>query len=224
VFLEFFDPKISELWLEIGVKVVIATLCGLLIGIEREAKSKPAGIKTNILICVGACLYAIVGHLSTGGTEAGDPSRVSAQVVSGIGFLGAGTILQARRFVKGLTTAATIWVVAAIGVCIGSGYSIIALIFTLTVLFTLLVINGIERSFFPSLFGVEVQLTAKDNHFHWKVRDLFKDQKAEIRDMKFEEADGIYIVKVRYHASRRENRQLIREIATHKHVERVRQF
>ena len=95
------------------------------IGLEREIAGKPAGLRTNILICMGAALLTDVsiGIVTTAeGTRIGDPSRLAAQIVTGIGFLGAGSIMQARGTITGLTTAATIWVVAAIGITVGAGH------------------------------------------------------------------------------------------------------
>jgi len=93
-------------------------LLGGIIGFERELKGKPAGLRTNILICMGAALYtALSFHLSEG---RGDPARVAAQILPGVGFIGAGTILHTRGSVTGLTSAATIWIVAAIGMALGS--------------------------------------------------------------------------------------------------------
>src|ERR1700751_4326973 len=110
-----------------GPRVAFAIICGGIIGLERELKNKPAGIKTNILICLGAAVYSSISILSSLAHSAsgyyGDPSRIAAQIVSGIGFLGGGTIIQARGTILGLTTAATIWVVAALGICIGIGHA-----------------------------------------------------------------------------------------------------
>ena len=100
-------------------------MLGGAIGLEREIAGKPAGLRTNILICMGATLLTDVSiGLVSGpdGTRLGDPSRLAAQIVTGIGFLGAGTIMQARGTITGLTSAATIWVVAAIGITIGAGH------------------------------------------------------------------------------------------------------
>src|SRR5687767_6603450 len=108
----------AELLHYLGPRILFAILCGGIIGLERELKNKPAGIKTNMLICLGASLYTSVSVMASQGIAEsghyGDPSRVAAQIVSGIGFLGGGTIIQARGTITGLTTAATIWVVAAI--------------------------------------------------------------------------------------------------------------
>jgi putative Mg2+ transporter-C (MgtC) family protein len=102
---------------------MLAVVLGGAIGLERELKGKPAGLRTNILICMGATLLTDVS-ISLGtlnGARVGDPARLAAQIVSGVGFLGAGTIMQSAGTVTGLTSAATIWVVAAIGIAIGSG-------------------------------------------------------------------------------------------------------
>jgi putative Mg2+ transporter-C (MgtC) family protein len=106
--------------LELAFQLGLATLLGGAIGLERELSGKPAGLRTNILICLGSVLFT---HLSLGmGGSGADPTRVAAQIVTGVGFIGAGTILHARGAVVGLTSAATIWVVAAIGVALGARY------------------------------------------------------------------------------------------------------
>ncbi len=100
-------------------------MLGGAIGLEREIAGKPAGLRTNILICMGAALLTDVSIglvTNSDGTRVGDPARLAAQIVTGIGFLGAGTIMQARGTITGLTSAATIWVVAAIGITIGAGH------------------------------------------------------------------------------------------------------
>jgi putative Mg2+ transporter-C (MgtC) family protein len=104
-------------------KLILAVVLGGAIGLERELKAKPAGLRTNILICMGATLltHVSITMVMQNGTRVGDPARLAAQIVSGVGFLGAGTIMQGSGMVTGLTSAATIWVVAAIGIAIGAG-------------------------------------------------------------------------------------------------------
>lgn len=125
------SPELVET-LRLGLlgRLVLAALLGGLIGLERELRAKPAGLRTNLLICMGAALLMevsiSVARMAEGGpvdaiNRPGDPGRIAAQIVSGIGFLGAGTILQSRGSISGLTTAATIWVVAAIGMAVGAG-------------------------------------------------------------------------------------------------------
>lgn len=128
------------------VRTGVAALCGGMIGIERELQHKPAGFRTNILICAGAAMYMVVGPLIVAnGATMTDPSRIAAQVVTGIGFLGAGCIIQAGGRVTGLTSAATIWVVAAIGIIAGAGFPILAAIASAMVVMTLAVLRQVER-------------------------------------------------------------------------------
>jgi putative Mg2+ transporter-C (MgtC) family protein len=127
----------------------IAALCGGLIGVERELRNKPAGFRTNILICVGASIYMSVGLLISS-TDNADPTRIAAQVVTGIGFLGAGCIIQSGNNVRGLTSAATIWVVASIGIISGAGYPVLATIAANIVLMTLVLLRAVEKKLFKS--------------------------------------------------------------------------
>ena len=126
------------------LRIAFATSCGGAVGLERERRGKPAGFRTNILICVGATLYMVVGELVIAGAGATPDTRIAAQVVTGIGFLGAGTILHGRGAVVGLTSAATIWVVAAIGLLIGAGFPVLGLLTTVLVLLTLEFLHAFE--------------------------------------------------------------------------------
>jgi len=114
-----FSAMAETLHLELLLQVVLATVLGGAIGMERELSGKPAGLRTNILICVGATLFTVLS-LKLAAIRGG-PARVAAQILPGVGFIGAGTILHARGSVTGLTSAATIWVVAAIGMALGAG-------------------------------------------------------------------------------------------------------
>jgi putative Mg2+ transporter-C (MgtC) family protein len=122
---------------------MLAAILGGIIGIEREIRDKPAGLRTNILICVGCTLFM---SISTKVAEllGGDPTRIAAQIISGIGFLGAGAVLHSHGLVLGLTTAATIWVVAGVGMALGSGMYLIAIFTTAMSLVTLYFLSFIE--------------------------------------------------------------------------------
>ncbi|MGE3403654.1 MAG: MgtC/SapB family protein [Vicinamibacterales bacterium] len=141
--------RLGPLLLPFLVRCGAAAVCGALIGIERELKNKPAGFRTNILICVGASVYMCVGLLLTDATNNPgiDPTRIAAQVVTGIGFLGAGAIIQDGGRVTGLTTAATIWVVAGIGLVAGAGFPVLAVVSAALVLLTLAVLGAVERRY-----------------------------------------------------------------------------
>jgi putative Mg2+ transporter-C (MgtC) family protein len=127
------------------IKVVLAMFCGSLIGLERELKEKPAGLRTFMLITTGSCLFVIVGtYIAESWGAASDPGRVAAQVVAGIGFLGAGTIIHSRGSVHGLTSAATIWLSAGIGIAIAVDLFFLALIVTFLVMGMLLGLRMLE--------------------------------------------------------------------------------
>ena len=135
--------------LDLLVRLGLAVVLGGAIGWEREANGKPAGLRTNILICVGATLLTDLS-IHFGGFAVGrgvaDPARIAAQIVTGIGFLGAGTIIQARGTVTGLTTAATLWVVAGIGMAVGSDSYVEAVGATLLVLVVLILLTPMEEA------------------------------------------------------------------------------
>jgi putative Mg2+ transporter-C (MgtC) family protein len=132
-----------ELRLELLVQLGLAVLLGGAIGLERELSGKPAGLRTNILICMGAAFFTALSALMAG--PAGDPGRVAAQILTGVGFIGAGTILHTRGAVTGLTSAATIWVVAAIGMALGTRAYVEALGATLLVVIVLMGLGRFEQ-------------------------------------------------------------------------------
>jgi putative Mg2+ transporter-C (MgtC) family protein len=109
--------------IDVLVRLAVAAGLGMVIGIERELREQAAGLRTHMLVAVGACLFTLVSAFGfeTGGATTPDPSRVAAQIVTGIGFLGAGAILREGQWVRGLTTAASLWVVAAVGMAVGLG-------------------------------------------------------------------------------------------------------
>lgn len=114
------------LLLDLAVRVALAIVFGAAIGLERQWRLRTAGIRTNALVSVGSALFVIVGAVGLGEQDAADPTRVAAQVVSGIGFLGAGVILRDGLNIRGLTTAATLWCAAAVGSLAGSGMELVA--------------------------------------------------------------------------------------------------
>lgn len=130
------------------IQLVEAAVLGGIIGLERELAGKHAGLRTNLLICVGAALLTHVSIAIASSTDRSDPTRIAAQIVSGIGFLGAGAIIQSRQAVHGLTSAATIWVVAGLGMAVGAGVLHDAILATMIVLSALIVLGRIEKRFF----------------------------------------------------------------------------
>lgn len=134
---EFSDLTDVEQATRVGVRLLVAALLGGLLGFERESHGKAAGIRTHMLVCSGAALFVLGSELVGGGDDA--MSRVVQGIVAGIGFLGAGTIIKGNQMndVKGLTTAAGVWMTAAVGVCVGLGLEATAVLATLIMLFIL---------------------------------------------------------------------------------------
>ncbi len=124
-------PELEEI-----LALVVAVVLGGLVGLEREINGKPAGIRTNILICLGAAAFTIVSKHFGVDLHNGDP-RIAAGIVTGVGFLGAGALIQEGSGVHGLTTAASIWLVASIGVACGAGYFLLATVVTFLALLAL---------------------------------------------------------------------------------------
>lgn len=135
-----FDPFVSSFW----IPIVVAVLCAGLVGLERQIRGKPVGVRTSILICLSTSIFV---QLGAGFGEAADPTRVLGQVVTGVGFLGAGVILSREGVVTGVTTAAVIWVLAGIGASIGLGYFIAAAAFSMVTVAVLLGVDLLESSF-----------------------------------------------------------------------------
>ncbi len=122
--------------------LMLAALLGGLIGLDRERREHEAGLRTHMLVCVGACLFTV---LSAHAFPGGDPARIASQILPGIGFLGAGTILKYGRNIHGLTTATSIWVTAAVGMAVGGGEWFLATWATLLVWFVLAILHRIEK-------------------------------------------------------------------------------
>jgi putative Mg2+ transporter-C (MgtC) family protein len=127
-----------------GVVIILASMaCGMIMGWERKTRHKPVGVRTLMLICVGSTIFTLASILIAR-DDGGDRGRIAAQVVSGIGFLGAGAIIRDRGTVHGLTTGATIWTVAAIGVLNGTGYVVAGVVLTLMVVGCLIFLRDRE--------------------------------------------------------------------------------
>lgn len=210
-------PTLTDLsWLHLDLlgRLLLASVLGGLIGLEREWSGKPAGFRTNLLICVGAALLTdlsiSVARAADPGVPA-DPARIAAQIVSGIGFLGAGTIIQARGGVMGLTTAATLWVVAAIGMAVGAHAYTEAVGTTLLVVLALLVLGRVEPYLVRHAEGVLRVRMGREPQVAEQVEEvLARGLTFEVVEVERHD-DGISIA---YQVSghRREWRELIRRL------------
>ena len=137
------DPGIVA----VALRLLCAMLVGALVGVEREYTHRPAGLRTHILVALGACVASIMGQMlfaQYGGNS--DPARLSAQVITGVGFLGAGTIMKEGANVKGLTTAASVWAVACLGIAAGFGYYALTIVGTVLILITLTLFENLQQN------------------------------------------------------------------------------
>jgi putative Mg2+ transporter-C (MgtC) family protein len=126
--------------------ILLAAACGAIIGVERQFKHKPAGLRTNIMICIGAAVFTIISReMASVGQE--PITRIAAQIVTGVGFLGAGAVIQDRGGIHGLTTAATIWLVASIGMACGAKFYYLAVITTILALVVLIGLGHVDKYF-----------------------------------------------------------------------------
>ena len=182
----------------IVIRLLAAALLSGLIGIEREAKQQPAGLRTHLLVGTGSCLMMI---LSVTGFDAFldrgsdairfDPARIPSYVISGIGFLGAGTIIVHRGSVKGLTTAASIWVASGLGLVVGIGMYFVAVLTTVIVLIALSILGKLEAKYLPSHTQKEISLVAEDREdIFSSIHRLFEESNMVILDFHIEHLES----------------------------------
>ncbi len=165
--------------MDIVIRLGVAFILGAVIGFEREYDNQPAGLRTNIILVMGSALAMIISvslaHRYTPVGGIGDPARLAAQVVSGVGFLGAGAILHAGANIRGLTTAATIWTMAVVGLAVGAGYFLAAAIVTVALFIVLSVLEKFEHRFFYPKWIVPVTMWMKGDDLDMEfLRNIFK--------------------------------------------------
>lgn len=158
---------IAAPWLEV-VLVLAAVVAGAIIGMERERHDKPAGLRTLVLVCLGSCVFTLSSYAFT--TSTGDSGRVAAQIVTGIGFLGAGAILHARSGITGMTTAAAIWITAAVGLTIGTGHAAAGLAAALLIRLLLAALARWEIRHLGGMRAVTLELVLDPDHGKTRLR------------------------------------------------------
>lgn len=199
-------------WKVFIVRLLLATLLGSVIGFEREYHAKEAGVRTHLLVALGSCLFMIISvygfdfmldrdHVSF------DPSRIASQVVTGIGFIGAGTIILQKQMVRGLTTAAGLWVTAAIGLACGNGMYVIAVVTTAIVLISL----GLINVYLPYISQKERRITflAEDYAVMAEILNQLRLEKITVLNYEMhksaEENDGKMLVTLEIRMKRYDN-------------------
>lgn len=185
-----------SIYFEEAAQVSVAFVIGAVLGLEREFRSKPAGFRTMILICVGSCLYTILSK------EAGSGSadRIASNIVTGIGFIGAGVIFKEGITVNGLTTAALIWVTAALGMSIGYHNYPLAIVVSAMVVIALFVLEPVQRFInkFHKVKDYKIRTVGLGGNFNQEFEDFFRFHGLSFRCMKFtkESNDAIYLYRI----------------------------
>jgi putative Mg2+ transporter-C (MgtC) family protein len=174
-------------------KLFVAAILGGIIGWERERRGRPAGLRTHLLVCIGVTLMMLVSEhifLKYQGYKNDsilriDPARIAAQVVTGIGFLGAGTIMRSRASIRGLTTAASLWVVAGIGLAVGSGF-ILPAIFTTAIAIAILILNAlVEKKLKRNKYRTIKMLITGQEHFLDDITQVLEKNSVKLQNYKF---------------------------------------
>ncbi len=198
---------------EIAIRLACAMLIGVVIGLEREYTHRPAGLRTHILVAVGACVVSVTGEMlfthyqALGATP--DPARLSAQVITGVGFLGAGTIMKEGATVKGLTTAASVWAVACLGLTAGFGYYALAMLGMVFMLFTLTLLEALQHRFVRVGSSHEdyVLETADLSAALNRINDLAQSQQVTVSEMASRRTDNGYELRFRARFSGRRHKK-----------------
>ena len=178
--------------LSVTVRLFLAVICGGFIGIERERKRRPAGFRTHILICLGAAMATLTSqYLALQLNLYTDMARLGAQVIAGVGFIGAGTIIVTkRRQVKGLTTAAGLWASAIVGLCCGAGFVEGALLTTVIVIIVELILVKIEHFVVSTARTCNISVEYVDNSKLGSIVDTIKNNSVHINDMEITKIGG----------------------------------
>lgn len=230
---EFLASFQSEDFITMSIRIFIAALlCGL-VGLEREVNKHPAGFRTHLLVGVGSCLmmlmsiYGFQPYLEMSENVRFDPARIPSYVISGIGFLGAGTILVRDATVRGLTTAASIWVVAGLGLIIGLGMYAPAILTTIVVLLSLIFLNRLEEYFFKSTKRKRVHIIInEDVSSSGEVLQLFKSHGFRVKDFNLkyskdrDEANCQFTIEVEV-SSKKERVRLYEEFSKLENVQKI---
>jgi len=205
------------------LKLVIAAILGGVIGLERELKRKPAGLRTNMFICFGSAMYTLLSsRFSHGAFGAFDPNRIAAQIIPGIGFIGAGAILHSGGSVSGITTAATMFVVASIGMAVGGGEYLSATFATVVILLALNVLGWVEARFNFKSVLMSYEVASKDpEKLLTEVNRILEEQRLLMQTVKMGMGNDGHRVQFTVEAKHREHVTLTEKLRQCTDVERV---
>ncbi|MBN2347106.1 MAG: MgtC/SapB family protein [Candidatus Aminicenantes bacterium] len=208
--------------IDIILKILLAAMLGGFIGLERELSHKEAGLRTNILIAVGSTLLTVLSFKIAALAKTADPARLAAQIVSGIGFLGAGAIIQARFAVHGLTTAATIWTVAAIGIAVGSGFYLLAFLVALLVVIVLTIFRFLMAYLERQKRTYVYLITAEERaSLLVDLRRVLTELSIHYSSARLNRRDGSYEFELVFSTSENKDREFVEKVMLLKGVKEV---
>ena len=198
-----------------GPRLLWSVVCGFAIGFERQIKNKSFGLRTSILICFGSMVFSSINGILFAGVDDADPARIAAQIVSGIGFLGAGVILKDRGSVYGVTTAAIIWISAAIGMLIGFGLFPVALVSTALVVLVLVFLKPLDQYLEKSRRGeiTSTYTTVVSTSDLKEVHDLIKKFDLLVLDSFIEKKKEAKLYKFTYRTKKSKKRAFLRDLS-----------
>jgi putative Mg2+ transporter-C (MgtC) family protein len=210
--LTFILPHISltDLISKTMVRLTLAAFLGGIIGLERELKRRPAGLRTNMFICFGSAMFTILSTELASEWGIGDHTRIAAQIIPGIGFIGAGSILHSKGSVTGLTTAATLFVVASIGMACGGGLYLPAIFATMLIYLSLHVLGILERRFNlkPIAMNYIIVSEKSADDLVAEINAILEDQNKEMQTMRLSRFNGKEKIFFSVDGTRSEHREL----------------
>ncbi len=204
--------------------VLVAIGCGAILGAERERREKPAGLRTLVLVCLGSTVFTMMSFVFT--PTNGDSGRIAAQIVTGIGFLGGGVILRETAGVTGTTTAASIWITAAMGMVVGGGRAGAAVGLAVVIRVTLIVLHGVEERWIAKLPPTDATITFHPDHGKTQLRIekilVGFEARYELEPLTADAAD-LTRVRLRFRLPHRHQRELLAELAALPQMHEIRE-
>ena|SRR5437660_1363605 len=214
--LAFILPHMSlaDLLSKTMVRLTLAAVLGGIIGLERAIKRRPAGLRTNMFICFGSAMFTVLSNDLAAEWGIGDHTRIAAQIIPGIGFIGAGSILHAKGSVSGLTTAATLFVVASVGMACGGGQYLLAIFATMLLYLALSVLGLLERRFNlkPLMMNYTIVSDKSADDLVSEVNSVLEEQGKEMQGMRLSRAGGQERLVFSVDGTRSEHKELVNRL------------
>jgi len=220
--LHIFGPRTDMAMVShVLLPLILAAFLGGIIGLEREVKHKPAGLRTQMFICFGSAMFTILSN-ELAGSFGGDHTRIAAQIIPGIGFIGAGSILHSRGGVSGLTTAATLFVVASVGMAVGGGLYLPAIFATILILLALHMLGLLEKRFSLKPLLMTYEVVGDDTEATMNaVNRILEAENRTMQTVRIGHVDHAFRVQFTVDASQKEHHMLLQQLRKSAELKRV---